>query len=70
MKKINFNTYQVVAFDPTDILTYQAPQNDHLDLSFVKDFYVVGKKMTKNGQVMVIYKSYFFFFKRKKIYSF
>ena len=34
----------VVAFDPIKILTLKAPQNDRLNLSFVKDFYVVAKK--------------------------
>ena len=39
-----FNWYYVVAFDPIKILTLKAPQNDRLNLSFVKDFYVVAKK--------------------------
>ena len=36
--------FYVVAFDPIKILTLKAPQNDLLNLSFVKDFYVVAKK--------------------------
>ena len=31
------------------------PQNDRLNFSFVKDIYVVGEKMTKNGFKMPIY---------------
>ena len=38
-----------VAFDPIEIQTSLAPQNDHQHLSFVKDFIVGGKKMTKKG---------------------
>ena len=39
------------------ILTYWAPQYDSLDLSFVKDIYVVGDKMPKSCQKIVIYES-------------
>ena len=28
---------------------YKAPQNDRLNLSFVKDLHIVGEKMTRNG---------------------
>ena len=38
-----------VAFDPMKIQTCLAPQNDFQNLIFVKDNYVVGKKMTRNG---------------------
>ena len=44
-KKKDFNQYYVVAFDPIKIYTYLALQNDLLNLIFVKDIYVVGKKM-------------------------
>ena len=37
------------AFDLIEVQTCLAPQNDHRNLSFVKDIYVVGKKMTRNG---------------------
>ena len=40
-KKKDFYQYYVVAFDPTKIYVHQAPQNDHLNFSFVKDVYVV-----------------------------
>ena len=39
----------VVAFDPIKIQTCLAPQNDCQNQSFVKDNYVVGKKMTRYG---------------------
>ena len=39
----------VVDFDPIEILTHLAPQNDCQHLNFVKDIYVVGKKMARNG---------------------
>ena len=56
MKKEDFNQYYVVAFDPIKILTLKAPQSDSLNLSFVKDFNVVRKKMAKKGHKMAIYK--------------
>ena len=31
------------------------PQNDCLNLNFVKNEYIVGKKMARNGDKMVIY---------------
>ena len=40
----------VVAFDPIKIQTCLAPQNECQHLSFVKDTYVVGEQMTKNGR--------------------
>ena len=43
-KNTDFNQYFVVAFDPIKISTHYAPQNDRLNLSFVKDIYVVAKK--------------------------
>ena len=33
------------------------PQNEGLNLSFVKDIHVVGKKMARNGHKMAIYES-------------
>ena len=47
-KKKDFNQYYVVAFDPIKIYTHSAPQNDRLNLSFVKDIYVVAKTMARN----------------------
>ena len=42
--KEDCNQYYVVAFDPIKIFTYLAPQNDRLNLNFVKDIYVIAKK--------------------------
>ena len=42
-----FHQFYVLPLDPIEIKTYSAPQNDGLDFSFVKDFYVVGDKMTR-----------------------
>ena len=48
-KNTDFNQYFVVAFDTINISTHQAPQNDCLNLTFVKDMYVVAKEITTNG---------------------
>ena len=44
--------FYLVAFDPIKLYTRLAPQNDHQHLSFVKDIYAVGEKMTRNGHKM------------------
>ena len=41
---------------------YEGPQNDHPNLSFVKDINVVGDRMTRNGHKMTISKSCLFKF--------
>ena len=41
-------------------VTHQAPQNDRLNLSFVKDDHVVGKEMARYGLKMTIYQLLFF----------
>ena len=53
----DFNQYFVVAFDPIKISTHYAPQNDRWNLSFVKDIYVVAKKMTTNGSERAIFET-------------
>ena len=40
---------------PIMIQTWSVPQNDCLNLSFVKDFCIVGTKMARNGGKMAIY---------------
>jgi hypothetical protein len=57
MKKIIMNWYYVIALDPIRILKDYAPQNDSLNLSFVKDLHVVGEIKTRNGRKMAIYES-------------
>ena len=46
-----------VPFAPIKIQKGSAPQNDRLNLSFVKDTYVNAKKMPRKGGKMVIYES-------------
>ena len=52
-KNTNFNQY----FDPIKISTHYAPQNDRWNLSFVKDIYVVTKKITTNGPKRPIFET-------------
>jgi hypothetical protein len=37
-------SFCVVTFEAIKVQTYSAPQNDRLDLSFVKDIHIVGGK--------------------------
>ena len=60
-KNISINIMPI-AFDPIKIQTNQAPQNDHLNLSFLKDFCVVGEKMARKGHKMAIFESKIFGF--------
>ena len=53
----------VIAFDPIEIQTQQAPQNDRRNLSFVKDTNVVGNRMTRKGPKMTIWKGCLFNFR-------
>ena len=48
-----------ITFELVKIKTCLAPQNNRLNLSFVKDTYVVGKKMTRNGRKSAICNSPF-----------
>ena len=49
-KKRKKKGFYVVAFDPIRIQTCLTPQNDHQNLSFVKDIHAVAKKMTRNDR--------------------
>ena len=52
-----FCCYYDVALDPIKILTHKGPQNDGLNLSFVKHFNVVSKKWPKmviNDHIWVV----------------
>ena len=51
MEKIAFC---VITFEQIKIQTHLAPQNDRLNLSFVKDINEVGKKMARNGRKKAI----------------
>ena len=51
MEKIAFC---VITFEPIEIQTCSAPQNDRLNFSFVKDIYVDGGKVARNGRKTAI----------------
>ena len=42
----------VITFEPIKIQTCSSPQNDSLNLSFVKDIKVIGKKLSRYGHKM------------------
>ena len=44
-----------VSDKPIKIQTLSAPQNDSLNLLFMKDIYVGAQKMARNGLNIVIY---------------
>ena len=46
-----------IAFEPIEIWTCYAHQNDRLNLSFVKVTSMVGQKMARNGCKTSIYES-------------
>jgi hypothetical protein len=45
----------VITFEPIEVQTCSAPQNDRLDLVFVKDDYVNSRKLARNGRKTAIY---------------
>ena len=47
----------VITFEPIEVQTRSAPQIDHLKLSFVKDIYVDGGKLDRNGRKTAICQS-------------
>ena len=56
----------VITFEPIEVQTCSAPQNDHLNLSFVKNEHTYGEKMARNGCITVIYQYLLF---RRGVYS-
>ena len=52
----------VIPVVPIMIQICLAPQNDRLNLSFVKYFGVASLKMARNGQKIVIYEAQIFIF--------
>ena len=52
---LHIEFFTVITVVPIMIQTCSAPQNDRLNLSFVKDFYKVSTKMARNGCKMAIY---------------
>ena len=49
--------FYAIMFEPIMVQKRSAPQNDSLNLSFVKDIYVHAKKMARKVGKMVIYES-------------
>ena len=47
--------FLAITFEPIGILTHSEHQNDHLNLSFVKDKHTVSQKMARNGSKRAIY---------------
>ena len=48
------NAFFVINFEPIEVQTHSGPQNDHLNLSFVKDINVDGGKVARNGRKTAI----------------
>ena len=46
---INPPIFCVITFGPIEVETHSAPQNDHLNLSFVQDIYVDDRKLARSG---------------------
>ena len=44
--------FWVITFEPIKIQTHQGPQNDRLNLSFVKKELYVGEKVARKGKTM------------------
>ena len=44
----------VINFEPSEVQTHSAPQNDRVNLSFVKDINVDGEKVCRNGRKTAI----------------
>ena len=49
----------VITFGPIKVMTRSAPQNDRLNLSFVKNEHTYFEKMARIGRNTVIYKGTF-----------
>ena len=43
-----------ITFEPIEVQTCSAPQNDRLNFSFVKDIYVDGAKVARNSRKTAI----------------
>ena len=56
----NIFAFCVITFEPIEVQTCSAPQNDRLNLSFVKNIMWIAKKMTINGCKTAICQSTYF----------
>ena len=59
-KKMEIIAFCVITFEPIKVKTCSAPQNDRLNLSFVKYFHVDGENLARNGCKMTISQSTYF----------
>ena len=50
-------TFYAITFEPIKTQKPSQPQNDRLNISFVKYTYVYAKKMARKGGKMMIYES-------------
>ena len=48
------DAFCVIIFEPIEVQTHSTSQNDRLNLSFVKDIYVDGGKVARNGRKTAI----------------
>jgi hypothetical protein len=48
------NAFYVINLEPIEVQTHSAPQNDCLNLSFVKEINVDGRKVARNGRKTAI----------------
>ena len=46
----NIFAFCVINIEPIEVQTHSAPRNDRLNLCFVKDTYVDGEKLARNGR--------------------
>ena len=58
--EIKIFDFCVISFELNRIQIRYSPQNDGLNLSFVKDAHTNGIKMARNGHKMAIYESVLF----------
>ena len=56
-KETEILTLYAITFEQIKIQKRSTPQNECLNLSFVKNIYVVGKKMTRNGRKIDIFET-------------
>ena len=54
------NTFCAITLEPIEVQTHSAPQNDRLNLSFVKDIYADGGNLAWNGCKTAISQSTYF----------
>ena len=70
--KIEKNRKRIICFlvfDPIEIWTCLAPQNDHQHQRLVNDIYMVGKKYPKNGRKIAKLKGCPFYFEMEYIWK-